>query len=108
MQEISPCARPSEQIRLLCRGTVSFVLACPHCGPREVTDFRFGGEVRPGDDGDRPDAATLTRTLYLRANVDGVQREWWQHRSGCGAWFRAERDTGTNRVLRTAAAEVVW
>lgn len=80
---------------------MSFVLTCPHCGPREVTDFRFGGEVRPGDPARRPDERALTRALYLRANVDGVQREWWQHRSGCGAWFLAERHTGTNRVLRT-------
>lgn len=103
MQEISVEPRRSEQIRLLCRGTVSFVLHCPHCGPREVTDFRFGGEVRAGT-GTRPvDERALTRALYLRANVDGLQREWWQHRAGCGAWFQAERHTGTNRVLRTTA-----
>jgi len=24
---------------------VSFVLACPHCGTREVTDYAYGGEV---------------------------------------------------------------
>ena len=26
---------------------MSFVLSCPNCGPREVTDFGFGGEVSP-------------------------------------------------------------
>ena len=31
----------------------------------------------------------------------GIQREWWSHRSGCGAWFLAERDTRTNEVLLT-------
>ena len=31
----------------------------------------------------------------------GVQREWWFHRSGCGEWFLAERDTRTNEVLLT-------
>jgi sarcosine oxidase delta subunit len=30
-----------------------------------------------------------------------VQREWWFHRSGCRAWFIAERDTTTNEVLLT-------
>ena len=53
---------------------MSYVLTCPNCGPREVTDFGFAG----------------------------VQREWWVHRSGCGDWFIAERDTRTNEVLFTA------
>ena len=37
--------------------------------------------------------------MYFRDNVAGVQREWWQHRTGCGEWFLAERDTRTNEVL---------
>ena len=39
---------------------------------------------------------------YFRKNVAGVQREWWFHRSGCRAWFQADRDTRTNVVLATA------
>ena len=79
---------------------MSFVLSCPNCGPREVTDFGFGGELNP-----RPQSAPSLRDLgdynYFRANVAGVQREWWNHRSGCGAWFIAERDTRTNEVMFT-------
>ncbi|HEX5980161.1 MAG TPA: sarcosine oxidase subunit delta [Thermoleophilaceae bacterium] len=79
---------------------MSYVLTCPNCGPREVTDFGFGGEVNP-----RPRSAPSRRELntynYFRKNVAGVQREWWFHRSGCGAWFLAERDTRTNEVLLT-------
>lgn len=79
---------------------MSFQLRCPHCGPREVTDFRFGGEVT-----ERPVGAPAPRELaaynYFRRNVAGVQREWWYHRSGCRAWFQAERDTRSNAVLRT-------
>jgi heterotetrameric sarcosine oxidase delta subunit len=79
---------------------VSFVLECPHCGVREVADFAFGGEVV-----ERPRAEPSFRELceynYFRRNVAGVQREWWFHRSGCRAWFVAERDTRTNEVLLT-------
>jgi heterotetrameric sarcosine oxidase delta subunit len=77
---------------------MSFVLSCPHCGPREVTDFAFGGEVskRPAE---RPSQHDLSAYNYFRVNRAGVQREWWYHRSGCRAWFIAERDTTTNRVL---------
>jgi heterotetrameric sarcosine oxidase delta subunit len=80
---------------------VSYVLSCPNCGVREVTDFGFGGEVtaRPRE---RPGWRELNTYNYLRRNVAGVQREWWFHRSGCRAWFQAERDTRTNEVLWTA------
>ena len=82
---------------------MSYVLTCPNCGPREVTDFGFGGESpRPGA---APSQRELATYNYFRRNVAGVQREWWIHRSGCGAWFLAERDTRTNEVLRTALPE---
>ena len=79
---------------------MSFLLSCPNCGSREVTDFGYGGEAvsRPVD---RPSKRARNRYLYFRANVAGVQREWWYHRSGCRSWFIAERDTRTNRVLGT-------
>ena len=77
---------------------MSFVLTCPHCGPREATDFAFGGEVS-GRPGERPSLHDLGSYNYFRVNRAGVQREWWYHRSGCRAWFLAERDTTTNRVL---------
>jgi heterotetrameric sarcosine oxidase delta subunit len=79
---------------------VSFVLTCPNCGPREVTDFEFGGEVVP-----RPRQRPVSRDLavynYFRSNVAGVQREWWYHRAGCRTWFQADRDTRTNVVQGT-------
>lgn len=80
---------------------MSFVLRCPNCGDREVTDFGFGGELsaRPTS---KPSFRELNTYNYFRRNVAGVQREWWYHRSGCRAWFLAERDTRTNEVHFTA------
>ena len=41
---------------------MSYVLTCPNCGPREVTDFSFGGEVNP-----RPrDGALAARARRLQ------------------------------------------
>lgn len=80
---------------------MSFVLDCPNCGPREVTDFGFGGELNPRPTS-RPGLRRLWEYNYFRRNVAGVQREWWYHRSGCRAWFVAERDTTTNRITFTA------
>ena len=80
---------------------MSFLLTCPNCGVREVTDFGYGGEVtaRPSS---RPERRELNAYNYFRRNVAGVQREWWFHRSGCRDWFLAELDTRTNVVEWTA------
>lgn len=80
---------------------VSFLLTCPNCGVREVTDFGYGGEIASRPSG-RPTQRELNFYNYFRKNVAGRQREWWFHRSGCRAWFVAERDTRTNEVFYTA------
>ena len=82
---------------------MSYVLTCPNCGVREVTDFAFGGELNPRPK-EAPSLRELGRYNYFRDNVAGLQQEWWLHRSGCGEWFLAERDTRTNEVLRTELA----
>ena len=78
------------------------ILNCPNCGPRNVAEFRFGGEVnpRPKDPAALSDAE-WSHFLFMRQNVLGVETEWWYHRAGCGLWFLAERHTHSNQVLRT-------
>jgi len=66
---------------------MSFLLRCPNCGPRDATEFRFGGEILSGQTG---------------SNLPRVQRERWFHRFGCRRWLTAERDVRTNAVLGTA------
>ncbi len=78
---------------------MTFLLDCPHCGARDVYEFKYQGEVTKRPTG-RPTQRELSSYIYFRDNVAGVQREWWYHRSGCGLWFQAERDTRTNEVLR--------
>jgi heterotetrameric sarcosine oxidase delta subunit len=82
---------------------MSFLLPCPHCGSRDVSEFICAGEVsvRPAAS---PTLRELTLYLYFRENAAGIQREWWFHRLGCKTWFQAERDTRTNEVLATFAA----
>jgi sarcosine oxidase subunit delta len=78
---------------------MAFVISCPNCGLRSVTEFRYGGERRvpPRTNGHREWA----HYLYARSNKLGVQREWWYHRLGCQRWFLARRHTLTNEVLDT-------
>lgn len=77
---------------------MSFLLDCPDCGPRDVYEFRYGGEI-----GTRPapgsTAVQWASYLYDRTNAQGTERAWWFHRSGCRRWFQASRDTSDNRVM---------
>ena len=68
---------------------MSFLLPCPRCGPRDVYEFRFGGELTRRPAPDAP-AADWSAYLYTRENVSGTSREWWFHRLGCRRWFQAE------------------
>ena len=79
---------------------MTFLLECPNCGPRDVYEFRYQGEVTRRPTGE-PSQRELSAYVYFRENVAGVQREWWYHRTGCGEFFLAERDTRTNEVLGT-------
>jgi sarcosine oxidase subunit delta len=83
---------------------MSFLLPCPHCGPRPVDEFAYFGEVTHRPTGS-PSLRELTNYVYFRDNVAGRQREWWQHRTGCGEWFLAARDTRTNEVLSVTVPE---
>ncbi len=80
------------------------LLPCPWCGPRNVSEFRYAGEVRQ-----RPDPATTTpgewrAYLYLTENPRGPVVETWLHRMGCHRYFYAERDTATNEVMSVRPA----
>jgi len=81
---------------------MAFTITCPICGKRNGYEFRFGGE----DKGPRPVDAELSEKswcdyVHLNRSVAGVQKEWWFHRDGCGAWFTTLRDTTTNLETKT-------
>jgi sarcosine oxidase delta subunit len=70
---------------------MSFFLTCPNCGPRDVAEFRDGGQLLPPARGETP----------TFSNLPGRQNERWFHRFGCRRWLVAERDVRTNEVFRT-------
>lgn len=78
------------------------LVPCPHCGPRNASEFRWTGEAKPRPD---PRAATPEEWrayLYLKRNVAGWVREGWYHRAGCRRYFQIERDTVTNATRPVA------
>lgn len=78
------------------------LIECPNCGPRNAQEFRYGGEYNP-----RPhepqtvEAEEWANYMYMRANTQGKQKEWWYHRSGCQLWFLAVRHTKSNVIEQT-------
>ena len=79
---------------------MSVLIPCPHCGPRSIYEFRFGGEVRQRPHPEASESEWMAFTFY-RANTAGPQTEWWFHRDGCLQWITAVRDTVTNEVKET-------
>jgi sarcosine oxidase, subunit delta len=73
------------------------LITCPHCGPRDETEFTYGGEAGVAYPSD-PDALTdeeWAEYLFVRANPRGAHAERWCHTSGCRRWFDVVRDTVT-------------
>lgn len=80
-------------------------IACPHCGDRDYTEFRYGGDARQC----RPrhgsgDATTWHDHVFLFDNPKGAHREYWQHLQGCRQWLLVERNTASNEIQRTCLA----
>ena len=75
------------------------IMPCPLNGPRNISEFAYGGEVLdlPAPDCDNE---TWIDFVYLENNTAGVVREWWYH-TPTAYWFIAERDTRTDEILKT-------
>ena len=76
------------------------LITCPHCGPRDETEFTYGGEAGVAYPAD-PDALSdreWAEYLFVRANHRGPLAERWCHSSGCRRWFDVVRDTVTQDV----------
>ena len=78
---------------------------CPHCGERDYTEFRYGGDASKR----RPTHGTGDLQLwhdhvFVFDNPKGSHREYWQHLLGCRQWLVVERNTATNAVGAVALA----
>lgn len=78
-----------------------FLIKCPWCGERDMTEFSHGGEghiARPED----PDSLTDEQWgdyVFFRTNPKGIHYERWVHTHGCRRWFNAVRNTVTDEFL---------
>ncbi|MCX2965974.1 sarcosine oxidase subunit delta [Gordonia aquimaris] len=73
------------------------MIPCPHCGPREETEFHYGaaaGISYPEQPAELDDT-DWAHYLFFRPNPKGAMVERWCHTAGCRQWFTLERDTVT-------------
>lgn len=73
------------------------LIDCPNCGPRDETEFHYGGQAHvpyPADPYALSDRQ-WAEYLFYRDNDRGLYAERWSHSAGCRKWFNAVRDTLT-------------
>lgn len=78
---------------------------CPQCGPRDHTEFSYGGDARvqrPAADCDDP--TVWHDYVYARENPRGVHHELWQHSQGCRSWLELQRHTVTHEITQVRLA----
>ena len=83
------------------------IMHCPLNGPRNISEFVYGGEVT-----EMPDPATASDAewadhVFLENNRRGIVREWWLH-VATAYWFIAERDTATDDIIRTYLSSDIY
>jgi sarcosine oxidase subunit delta len=77
------------------------LIECPHCGPRDETEYHYGGQAHvayPENPADLSDQEWAEFVFY-RDNPKGPFAERWVHSVGCRRWFNVVRDTATYQVL---------
>ncbi|WP_439815405.1 sarcosine oxidase subunit delta [Zavarzinia sp. CC-PAN008] len=79
------------------------IMNCPLNGPRNISEFVWGGEVKAMPDPVSGSDDQWAEFVHLEDNVAGIVREWWYH-SATSFWFIAERNTLTDEIVRTYRA----
>ena len=79
-------------------------IACPFCGERDESEFKYGGDATVK----RPDADAGAEAFYLyvyeRTNPKGWHVEWWHHVAGCRQWLKVVRHTVSHEIRAVGKA----
>lgn len=83
------------------------IMPCPLNGPRNISEFAYGGEVELMPDANASSSEEWAEYIFFSDNPAGVVREWWCH-SATSYWFIAERNTVTDEIVRTYPASELF
>ena len=79
------------------------ILNCPLNGPRNISEFTYGGEYHPLPNPDHASTAEWAEYVFFHDNQAGIVMEWWCHQA-TSYWFIVERNTVSDEILRTFPA----
>jgi sarcosine oxidase subunit delta len=83
------------------------LLNCPLNGPRNITEFSYGGELRHMPDPSLCEWREWVEYVLFNDNDAGVVTEWWCH-NATSYWFLVERNTLSDEVIRTFPASELF
>lgn len=83
------------------------IMPCPLNGPRNISEFTYGGELKTMPDPHTCSDAEWADYVFNSENRVGIVTEWWMHNAS-SYWFLAERHTGSDEILRTFDAREVF
>jgi len=83
------------------------ILHCPLNGPRNITEFSYGGEFHRMPDPSNCESRKWAEHVFFDENKAAVVTEWWYH-NATSYWFLAERNTVTDEIVRTFPASDVF
>jgi sarcosine oxidase subunit delta len=83
------------------------IMNCPLNGPRNISEFVYGGEVTEMPDPRSCSSRQWADYIFNSANSAGVVREWWCH-APTSFWFIAERNTVTDEIITTYRTSEVF
>jgi len=88
-------------------GPLVKIMNCPLNGPRNISEFVYGGELEPMPDPQSCSDEEWAEYVFFDGNPAGVVREWWCH-AATSYWFVAERDTVSDAILKTYPASEIF
>ena len=83
------------------------IMNCPLNGPRNISEFIRGREVKEAPDPAMCSDQAWAAYLFLEDNVAGEVCEWWMH-IPTSYWFIARRNTVTEEILETYSVEAFF
>ena len=83
------------------------IMNCPLNGPRNISEFVYGGQVKAMPDVRDVSDKDWARYVFYEENDTGIVTEWWLH-SPSSYWFIAERHNVTDEIIRTYPPEEIF
>jgi len=83
------------------------LMTCPINGPRNVSEFSYGGELQPMPNDESCELKSWVEYVFFHENRAANVLEWWCH-TPTSYWFLAERNTVTDTVLRTFQSSEIF